>query len=240
MRANTQEAYEISDSPSWIVRDRPADEGVLSRLAASGPRALSDRELVALMLKSERVDGALLEAAGELLEGSGGLVGLMEAAASHGRLSGCSSGAWYRLIGACELARRLASAQVPERTPLRRPDDAARYLFLTFASPGQEVMGVVYLDSRNHVLHAEELFRGTLCRAAVEPRVILKRALSRDAASLILFHTHPSGDPAPSLEDLEFTRRMAEGATAVGIRLADHLVLGSSTRWVSLRQRGGW
>ena len=85
-----------------------------------------------------------------------------------------------------------------------------------------------------------EIFRGTLGRAAGEPRAILKRALLFDAAGLILFHTHPSGDPSPSAEHLTFTRRIAEAGEVVGIRLVDHLILGSVARWVSLRQRGGW
>jgi DNA repair protein RadC len=101
-------------------------------------------------------------------------------------------------------------------------------------------MGALFLDTRNRLLGESEVFRGTLNRAAVEPRALLKQALLRDAAGLVLFHTHPSGDPAPSAEDLGFTRRMAEAGEIVGIRMVDHLILGSGGRWVSLRRRGGW
>jgi DNA repair protein RadC len=85
-----------------------------------------------------------------------------------------------------------------------------------------------------------EVFRGALHRAAVEPRQILFPALVRGAAALVIFHSHPSGDPSPSLEDLSFTRRMAEACEALGVRLVDHLILGSTRRWVSLRERGAW
>ena len=85
-----------------------------------------------------------------------------------------------------------------------------------------------------------DIFRGTLSRAAVEPRAILKEALLRSASGFVLFHTHPSGDPSPSSEDLSFTRRMAEAGELVGVRLLDHLILGSAGRWVSLGRRGAW
>ena len=102
------------------------------------------------------------------------------------------------------------------------------------------MMGSLFLDTRNRLLGEGEFYRGTLNRAAVEPRAILKRGLLISASAFVLFHTHPSGDPAPSAEDFAFTRRLAEAAEVVGIRLVDHLILGSASRWVSLRQRGGW
>ena len=104
----------------------------------------------------------------------------------------------------------------------------------------QEVMGALYLDTRNRLLAEREIFRGTLNRAAVEPRPILRQGLALSAAGVILYHTHPSGDPAPSAEDLAFTRRIAEAGEVVGVRLVDHLIICPGERWVSLRQRGAW
>jgi DNA repair protein RadC len=101
-------------------------------------------------------------------------------------------------------------------------------------------MGAMYLDSRHRLIAISEVYRGTLSRAATEPREVLKEGLLRGACSLVLFHTHPSRDPSPSLEDLAFTRRMAEAGDAVGIRLLDHLILGGTRRWVSLKDRGAW
>ncbi len=101
-------------------------------------------------------------------------------------------------------------------------------------------VGALFLDSRHRWLGEREIFRGTLQRAAVEPREILKEALLRGAAGVVLFHTHPSGDPSPSLEDFAFTRRMVEASGVVGIDFVDHLVLGAEGRWSSIRERRPW
>ncbi|HUP22073.1 MAG TPA: JAB domain-containing protein, partial [Thermoanaerobaculia bacterium] len=121
---------------------------------------------------------------------------------------------------------------------LDRADAVARYLYLKYGSPHQEVMGALYLDSRSRLIALEEFFRGTINRTVVEPRALLRVGLTLGAAAMVLFHTHPSGDPAPSSEDLALTRRLDEAADVVGIRLVDHLIVGTATRWISLRDRG--
>jgi len=123
---------------------------------------------------------------------------------------------------------------------MSNPGAVARYLALQFAAPGQEVMGALFLDTRNRLIGEREIYRGTLNRAAVEPRAVLKEGLLHDAAGFVLFHTHPSGDPSPSAEDLAFTRRIAQSGELLGVRLVDHLIIGVGDTWVSLRQRGGW
>jgi DNA repair protein RadC len=156
------------------------------------------------------------------------------------RLAGLGSAKAAAVMAAIEIGRRLARGQMPEREPLGHPAAVARYLALRFSVPDQEVMGALFLDTRHRLLGESDVYRGTLNRAAVEPRGLLKEALLRGAAGLILFHTHPSGDPSPSAEDLMFTRRLAEAAETVGLRLMDHLILGASGAWTSLKQRGAW
>lgn len=181
-----------------------------------------------------------LGAARGLLERCGGLRGLLLSAAASLRCRGLGDAKIASLVAAVELGRRLARAEVPTRRPLREPDAVARYLWLRYSRSAQEVMGALFLDSRHRLMVEQELFRGTLDRASVEPRQILKQGLLCDAAFLVLFHTHPSGDPAPSAEDLCFTRRMAKAGEIVGIRLLDHLILGTARRWLSLKERGAW
>jgi DNA repair protein RadC len=224
-----------------LIRELPEDERPRERMLAHGPATLGDAELVAVLLRTGRAGASALTIARELLSRHGGLEGLAScrrAPELAGRGLGEAKAA--TLLAAAELGRRLVRARIPEREPLSRPAAAASYLALRYAGRDQEVLGALYLDTRNRLLAERELYRGTLNRAAVEPRLILKEGLLRGAAAMIVFHTHPSGDPTPSAEDLAFTRRLAEAGEIVGIRLVDHLILGSGASWLSLAERGGW
>jgi len=127
-----------------------------------------------------------------------------------------------------------------QREPLAHPGDVARFLARLLAEEPGEVMGALYLDTRNRLLGVTLPYRGTLDRVAVEPRALLTAGLLMNAASMIAFHNHPSGDPEPSAEDLSFTRRLCEAGEVVGLRLVDHMVIGDGGRWTSLKARGGW
>lgn len=223
-----------------LIREMAADERPRERLLRSGGVALSDVELVAVLLRTGRRGASALELARELLRQQGGLAALAGAGFAAIRRSGLGPAKASALLAALELGRRLARGDVPEREPMTHAAAVARYLLLRFGVPDQEIMGALYLDVRNRLLSESEFFRGTLHRAAVEPRALLKEALLRGASALIVFHTHPSGDPSPSPEDLAFTRRLSEAGEAIGVRLTDHLILGAGGRWLSLRERGGW
>ena len=223
-----------------IRRDTTLDEQPRERLLRHGAGVLADAELVAVILRTGSRGRTVLQAARELLERCGGLPGISLSPAATIRGPGLGDTKIASLMAAMELGLRLARSDLPTREPLREPQAVARYLCLRYARSDQEVMGAVFLDSRHRRLTDSELFRGTLDRAAVEPRQILKQGLLCNAAYLILFHTHPSGDPAPSAEDITFTRRMAEAGEIVGIRLLDHLVLGTASRWISLKRQGAW
>ncbi len=222
------------------IQDLPSDERPRERLLRNGSHSLADSELVAILIRTGRRGLPVLDMARELLRRWGGLAGLLGLGAEDLRAAGLGPAKSAALLAAVELGRRLARARLPEREPLTHPAAVASFLALRYAQRDQEVMGALYLDTRNRLIAECEIFRGTLNRAAVEPRAVLKQGLLRDAAGLVLFHTHPSGDPAPSAEDLAFTRRMAEAGELVGVRLVDHLILGSAGRWISLRQRGAW
>jgi DNA repair protein RadC len=236
--ADSPEAF--APPPRLTIRELAPDERPRERLLAHGGSGLSDSELVAVLLRTGVRGRSALDLARELLVAAGGLAGLVGGEARVLRRSGLGDAKLAAVLAAVELAARLARSQLPDREPLTSPAAVARYLLLRYGRADQEVMGALYLDSRNRLLAEREVYRGTLARAAVEPRGLLKEALLRGAAGLLLFHTHPSGDPSPSAEDLAFTRRLAEAGEAVGVRLVDHLVLGDASRWVSLRERGGW
>ena len=212
-----------------------------SRLLAHGSHVLTDAELISILVRTGRNGDSALDLSRELLARSHGLRGLV------GRESqdwiaepGVGPAKSAVLMAAAELARRMAKADFAEREPMQRPAAVARYLGLRYVARDQEIMGSLYLDSRNRLIDEGEIFRGTINRAAAEPRAILKQALLLDAPAVVLFHTHPSGDPSPSAEDLAFTRRLAEAGDVVGVKLLDHFILGGPNTWVSLRERGGW
>lgn len=223
-----------------LIREVPADERPRERLLGQGAAALGDAELVAILLRTGRPGASVLTVAREILATVGGLSGL----ASEGALGllrrGVGPAKAAGLLAAVEVGKRLARQEVHEKTPLAHPAAVASYLALRYARRDQEVMGALYLDTRHRLLGERELFRGALARATVEPRAILKEGLLLGAAACVVFHTHPSGDPSPSAEDLAFTRRMAEAGETIGIRLIDHLIVGGVGRWISLRERGAW
>jgi len=223
-----------------LIRELPADERPRERLLAQGARALGDAELVALLVRTGRPGASALDVAREVLAGVGGLAGLAATGAPALLRKGLGGAKAATLLAAVEIGRRLARTEPVERAPLAHPAAVASYLALRYGLRDQEVMGALYLDTRHRLLAERELYRGTLNRAAVEPRQVLKEGLLHGAAGCILFHTHPSGDPSPSAEDLAFTRRMADAGEVVGIRLIDHLILGTVGRWTSLRERGAW
>lgn len=222
----------------------PTDTGappeVLARLLRAGAEELSDLELLSLVVGRGTPLASEQDAGLRALRDTCGFDELARQGVAGLRALGLDPGAISAILAALEIGRRVARAEVPHRRPMQRPEAVARYLRFRYATLDQEIMGALYLDSRNKLIGEKEIYRGTLNRAAVEPRGVLKEALIQNAASFILFHTHPSGDPAPSVEDLAFTRRMARCAELLGLRLTDHLIVCPSHRWSSLRSQGGW
>lgn len=226
--------------PPSLIRDMPPEERPRQRFLRGGAEALSDAEVLSLVLGSGSRDVCPLELARAVLEERGGLFGLVGVSPEVLRRRGLGEAKAASLLASVELARRLAHQEVPKRQPLGRPGAVVRYLVLRYATLGQEVVGALYIDGRNRLIGDQAIYRGTLSRASVEPREIFHQALLRGAASVLLWHTHPSQDPSPSLEDLQFTRRMADAGEALGVGLLDHFILGTTGRWVSLRNRGVW
>lgn len=211
-----------------------------ARLLRAGARALSDAELLAVVLRHGRPGRSAVDVAGELLAKAGGLPGLAGACARRLRSNGVSRAKIAAVLAAAEIACRMAAARISDKAPLSQPAAIARYIDLRYARRRQEILGALYLNARLHLIEERELYRGTLHRAAVEPREVLREALLCGAAGVLMYHTHPHGDPTPSREDIAFTRRMARAGEVVGVCLADHMIVGAGGDFVSLKARGGW
>lgn len=223
-----------------LIRDLPSAERPRERLLSQGPEALSDAELLAVLLRTGTRGKSALSLATELLRELDGLAGLLAADPSELRRDGVGDAKASTLLASLELARRVARCGLPDRKPMARPAEVASYVGMRYGHHDQEVVGALYLDARECLLAEREIYRGTLKRAAVEPRAILREGLLRGATAMVLFHTHPSGDPSPSSHDMLFTRELARAGDTVGIELVDHLIVARGGAWVSLRRRGAW
>ena len=213
--------------------------GPKKRLLLHGAKSLSDAELLAVVLRNGRPGESAVEVARQILSRAGGLANLARADRQSLRSYGASDSRASIILASSELIQRMARSKI-SRKLMSQPAAVASYVFLRFVNEEQEIMGALYLDIRNRLIGERDVFRGCLSRASVEPAPILQEALRFRAASFILWHSHPSGDPSPSREDLSFTRRMADAGELLGIRLLDHLILGGGGRWVSLGRQNAW
>lgn len=202
-------------------------ETPLDRLARAGIEALSDAELVSLLIDADGPKTSTL-----LRDG----LPAFARASWSGAKQPVTRRQAGRIVASLELNRRLAIV-TDDHDPVSDPTVLARSLLVRYAHHVQERLGAVYLDSRHRVLREREIYVGTLNSAMVSTRDVLRFALDDHAASLIVFHNHPSGDPAPSPDDLLFTTKLVEAGKVLGVEVLDHLILGAN-RFVSLKQRG--
>lgn len=204
-----------------MTTDRPRE-----RLDALGPDALSDAELLALLLRTGGRGSDALSVALDLLAAQGGLAGL--ARASGCDLAGTSGvgPAKSATLRAClELGRRLAAIRLEAGTAIRGPEDVFRHFHPRLRHATQERFFVVLLDGRHRVLRVELVSQGTLTASLVHPREVFRPALRGAAAAVVLVHNHPSGDPTPSREDREITDRLVRAGELLGVPVLDHVVV---------------
>jgi DNA repair protein RadC len=140
-------------------------------------------------------------------------------------------------LAALELGRRTVTEQDSARPVFKTPVDAGRYLLPRFSCKSVEEFGLLVLDTRNRLKTIQIVSKGSLNGSLVHPREVYREAVAVQAAGLILFHNHPSGDPTPSREDLDLTRRLRDGGKLLGIEVLDHIVLGAG-RYVSFKEKG--
>lgn len=213
--------------------DRPRE-----KLARHGAAALGDNELVALVLASGAPGRDALAIANDLLSHRDGLHGLARSGVDElaGR-PGVGRVKAAQLVAAIELGRRTMVQAPRARLSLRTPYEAAAHLMPAFGTRPVEHFGVVLLDSRHRVLRTAVLAVGGLNGAVVQPREVFREAALGAAAAVIVFHNHPSGDPSPSPDDVELTRRLVAAGTLMGIDVVDHVIVGDG-RYCSFKEMG--
>ena len=213
--------------------DRPRE-----RLRALGPEALSDAELVALLLRTGARKLDALALAAQLLGGLGGLPALARAGAQElSAHPGVGAAKTATILAALELGRRMAGRRLREGEAIRSPEDVYRHFHPRLRHAAQERFAVIFLDGRHRVLGHEVVSQGTLTASLVHPREVFRPALRACAAALVLVHNHPSGDPTPSAEDREVTTRLARAGEILGVQVVDHVVI-AERGYCSLREEG--
>lgn len=220
------------------IKQWPVDERPREKLLERGAAALSDAELLAIFLRTGMKGRTAVDLARDLLGEFGSLRGLL--AADRKRVCaarGLGDAKFCQLQAALEIARRFFAETVSKGGSLSSPGQARDLLVARLRDRPHEVFAVVFLDNRHRMLHYGELFRGTIDGAAVHPREVVREALERGAAAVILAHNHPSGVAEPSAADQAITRRLREALQLVDIRVLDHIVVGDGET-VSFAERG--
>ena len=224
-----------------LLKDLPEDARPREKLLARGPGALSDAELLALLLRSGIPGKNVLQLAEELLDrktGFGGIAGLLHTSASDlKRIKGLGPAKRAELVAVLELARRALAQQLQDKPLFSTPQAVRDYLQLQLGSRPHEIFAVLFLDAQHRLIALEELFRGTLTQTSVYPREVVVRALALQAASVVLAHNHPSGEARPSRADEALTQTLKAALALVDVRVLDHFIV-TSTQAVSMAELG--
>jgi DNA repair protein RadC len=223
---------------AMTIRDWPIDERPREKLLARGAEALSDAELLAILLRNGKRGHSAVALARDILKNFSSLRKLI--AADQTRFCaepGLGLARFAELRAAVEIARRQLAETLRSGPSLSSPRATRDFLVARLRDLEHEVFCCLYLDNRHRLIHFEELFRGTIDGASVHPREVVKQALQWNSAAVIVAHNHPSGIAEPSQADELITGRIRQALSLVDIRLLDHIIVGDGTS-VSLAERG--
>ncbi len=217
------------------------------KLLERGAAALSDAELLALLLRTGVRGKGVLQLADELLQpttapdgtaGFDGIAGLLNASpAELQRIRGLGPAKRAELLAVLELARRALAQQLRQRAVFDSPGAVKDYLQLQLAQRSHEVFAVLFLDVQNRLLAMEEMFRGTLTQTSVYPREVVLRALHHHCAAVVLAHNHPSGSVQPSRADEALTQTLRSALALVDVRVLDHVIVAAGQS-LSMAEQG--
>ena len=227
-----------SNSPQYRITDLASTERPRERLATQGAEALSNAELIAILLRSG-VEGAnAVQLAQRMLKEYDGLPGLHRVPYDQlCSLHGIGPAKAAQLKAAIELGRRLAMASPEERPVIQSPDDAAALILYDMGALEAEELRVLLLDTRNRLLRITRVYQGSVNSSLIRVGEVFRDAVRAGATAILVAHNHPSGDPTPSPEDVSVTHAMVEAGKLLDIELLDHLVIGKN-RFVSMKSKG--
>ncbi|MFZ5858168.1 MAG: RadC family protein [Chloroflexota bacterium] len=227
-----------SANPIYRITDLHESDRPRERLASLGPQALSNAELIAILLRVGVKGENAVTVGQRLLKTFGGLGGLHRAPfAELMKQHGLGEAKAAQIKAAIELGRRLTLESPEERPTINSPADAAALVTYEMSAFEQEHLRVILLDRRNRVLETVEVYKGSVNSSQVRVGEVFKEAIRKNASALIVIHNHPSGDPTPSPDDVAVTRAIVQAGKMLDVDVLDHMVIGQG-RWVSLKERG--
>ncbi len=219
------------------IRDLPSAEKPRERLCSVGAGALATAELLAILLGTGRHGASALEV-GRLIVARHGVGGLARASIDElCAVPGCGPAKAVQIKAAIELGRRLVAHAAEEPRQIQSPREVAELLSADMADLEQEHLRVVLLNMKNFVLGVHEVYKGSVSASLVRVGEVFREPVRRNCTSIVVAHNHPSGDPAPSPEDIHVTRQLVEAGRILDIEVLDHLII-ARRGWVSLRERG--
>ncbi len=217
----------------------PADDRPREKLIEHGPDILSNSELLAILIRTGTTERSALDIARELTDNGGLYSNIAQArsVADLSKIKGLGPAKAAAILAAVELGRRVAGADPQKKVKLSSPEACVSYLMPRMRYEQQEKFLVLLLDSKNQLLKCQQVSEGTLNASVVHPREVFAPAMLHRAACVLAAHNHPSGDPAPSIEDRKLTQALEATGTVMGIPLLDHIIIGDG-RYFSFRENG--
>lgn len=218
---------------SWPASERPRE-----RLIEHGPEALSDAELLAILLRNGVQGKDVLALSRELLTKFGSLRNLFSSGWRElAAIRGLGTAKVTSLLALSELSKRSLKEGIVGKEMIRDPDSVMQYLAASLRDRKREIFKILFLNKANRVIDEADLFEGTIDEAVIHPREVIKAALDRHASYLVLVHNHPSGRVEPSFEDKEMTRRLDQACRSVSLRILDHIIIADDQSF-SFREHG--
>ncbi len=220
------------------IKEMAPDERPREKLKLRGPAALTNGDLIAILLNTGIVGETVTAVAQRLLVEHDGLLGLSKLdVAELARIRGVGVAKAARLKAALELASRVAALSPEQRPQITSPDDLVNLVGVEMAALDQEQLRVVLLDTKHRVLGVRTVYQGTVNEARVRIAEVFRVAIRHNAVALVAVHNHPSGDPTPSAADVTLTAELARAGSLLDVEVLDHLIIGQG-RHVSLRRLG--
>lgn len=222
---------------SLTIKDMPEDERPRERLAKFGPEVLSNSELLAIILRTGTKYDSAVNLAVRILKENSGIKHLYDLSFEELKnVKGIGNAKACQIKAALELGKRLRTFKDSSSIYIKTPEDAAEFVMEELRYLKKEHMKVILLNTKNMVISIKDISVGSLNSSIVHPREVFIEAIKASSASIIICHNHPSGDPTPSQEDINVTRRITEAGKIIGIDLIDHIIIGDG-KYISLKEK---